>query len=171
MKKWVIICAFSFISLLSNAIEVTDTLALNLLSTSGSVDYITNNTDTSMIVSWSLGEITTNFLSTTDISLSQGFNQSVIMATGIYKNDKPESDISLYPNPTNSNLNIQFNSTESAYKLIRLYNSQGQFIQQWRSTGTTKVEIPLHNHNPGLYIIRIFNKNEEHIYSGKVIKR
>ncbi len=74
-------------------------------------------------------------------------------------NDIIESDInniivSVYPNPANDQLNIQFAPFDIHKKEIEIYNITGQLIYA-KISAFTREEINISEFNPGIYLIKI----------------
>jgi hypothetical protein len=85
------------------------------------------------------------------------------------KNDESDNDslISIYPNPTNDLLNIQFNVENNNMFAITLFDSKGIKIYNniLNFQNPIKLKIP---HNPGIYILKI--EDSVSSYIRKIIK-
>ncbi len=75
----------------------------------------------------------------------------------------------IYPNPTNNNLFIDFESLDSRVT-ISLYNSVGQQVGQIQNTEEPRLMVDLSNLSSGVYLIKIEDLTNKEIYFEKVIK-
>jgi alpha-tubulin suppressor-like RCC1 family protein len=92
------------------------------------------------------------------------------LANEIHTLDKAE--ISLYPNPTNGIVNIDYNLDNSSKITISVTNIQGQIINEIkvdRNSGTQTDSIDLSNQSRGMYFITLTNENSS--FTSKVVKR
>ncbi|MCC6722272.1 MAG: T9SS type A sorting domain-containing protein [Bacteroidia bacterium] len=71
---------------------------------------------------------------------------------------------SLYPNPANSVLRIEFQK-KFPYQVL-LYNNLGQLVSEYSNTGTGILDI--HSFSNGLYLLKIINKESGNIQTHKV---
>ena len=75
---------------------------------------------------------------------------------GIHNNDL--SDVKIYPNPSNSILNIELTSNVSQ---VVIYNYLGQVVLENNITDETLLHIDLRNYDAGAYLVRfITNKGQ-----------
>ncbi len=79
------------------------------------------------------------------------------------------SDISIYPNPSNKLITI-INNGNSTINQIELYSSTGTLIvKKYYNNNSDKVSVDISNVNTGLYNLIIYN-SEKRIFSQKIIK-
>lgn len=81
-----------------------------------------------------------------------------------------QQEVSLYPNPTSSVLNVQFkNYMNSNTESIKIYNSQGSEV--WSSAvNNNSFQISLTNlGGAGIYFFRIYDSNNEEILNRKIV--
>ena len=78
-----------------------------------------------------------------------------------------------FENPIDNKLELNINSLESQNLDIRIYDLQGRQMkaQTQYVNGLTKVVFDMSTMAKGLYIIQIVGKNNQRIYSAKVIKK
>jgi ELWxxDGT repeat protein len=76
------------------------------------------------------------------------------------------ADLTIYPNPVKSNLNISLKNNELIQQ-IDLYNLVGQKVYQKKVSSVKKVKANLSHLASNIYIVKI--KTENSIYSGKII--
>lgn len=107
-------------SILSAQIEKTP----SVLSSSGGF-----NKNENFSISWTLGEIAITTLQGESMALTQGFQQAFVKGTGIIKSET-NWNISVYPNPVQNELNIQFDLHESKDFLLEIQDVTGRVIMQ-----------------------------------------
>ena len=101
--------------------------------------------------------------------------QSVSCPTSPLSNEThtlDKAEISLYPNPTNDNVNIDFTLENSSTVSIRLMNLQGQVINQIKMDGISglqTVSLDISNQSNGMYFITVTSDNGS--FTEKVMKR
>lgn len=87
--------------------------------------------------------------------------------SSINENDfKTSIELSVFPNPTNDKVKFEL-QTNDKIKTIKIYNQNGQLIQQINKP--TETQIDFTNKTFGLYFIRIETENK--YYLGKVLKQ
>jgi hypothetical protein len=86
-----------------------------------------------------------------------GFILHINHNVGIEENDFTSS-INVYPNPVNSNLNIQFNDQFTKdYFQLELLNSIGEKVKTI-SISSNKLSVPMNAYSDGSYFLRLINK-------------
>jgi hypothetical protein len=84
---------------------------------------------------------------------------------------KNQFDTKTYPNPTSGKVEIQFlNENNETYELT-LFDSNGRSILIKRSTNKNSIELDLRNYNSGIYVYKLFNKRNETMSIGKIMKQ
>jgi hypothetical protein len=81
-----------------------------------------------------------------------------------------DENISVYPNPTQTGINIVYNGQEGDAVLIEITDLLGKVIDANFSVGLSKHYVPLNDLNSGLYLITL-TKDKEVIYRSKLIKQ
>ena len=123
----------------------------SLLSTSG--DFFSSG---SYSVSWSLGEIAIETFTQSENILTQGFQQSRLITTGIQKNTLQENQIQIYPNPASDKLYVRFNFDIMDLYQIEVFDLIGsKKISEKIRTSFEIVEIKLNDLEPGTYMLVI----------------
>lgn len=89
---------------------------------------------------------------------------SLALSNGLKNESFTNNEISIYPNPTNADLVIQFEKNVPV--TITFYNAIGQEIMTENAVSNQK--ISLNNLPSGLYIYSVLKDNQQH--SGKLIK-
>lgn len=120
-------------------------------------------------VSWTIGEIFTEALSSEDVLLTQGQQQPGLkIINGVEKNQLDYS-ISAYPNPTPDFLALAVLGTNDRDLTFAIYNASGVVVRNQEplrnNASVSMAEFPA-----GIYIIAIHNRNET-VKSFKVIKK
>ncbi|MEX1190762.1 MAG: T9SS type A sorting domain-containing protein, partial [Brumimicrobium sp.] len=107
------------------------------------------------------------------IGLLEG-NMSVILSRYTIKgiseegdvglNQETKNDFSIYPNPTNSILNIQ---SDKVIQKISVFNYLGELVIQ--ENGQALNQINVEQLNKGIYVIRMIGK-DGNVFNGKFVK-
>jgi alpha-tubulin suppressor-like RCC1 family protein len=82
------------------------------------------------------------------------------------------TNISVYPNPTNDIINVDYTLENSTKITIQITNIQGQIINEIkidRNSGTQTETIDLSNQSSGMYFITLTTENNS--FTSKVVKR
>ncbi len=124
--------------------------------------------NTSGSISWSLGETVTQTFSAGDYTLTQGFQQGDLSVTAIYEKTGIGVNISAYPNPTSSELFVEFESAASGKYSYRLIDEKGNLLEKGKIINT-KQRIAFENRHAGLYLLQIHEKSM-HVKTFKIFK-
>ena len=151
MKKILFILFASF-----PAIIAAQSLTPEVIASSGSTF-----TDGTSQLDWTLGEpATSSFTAGSDL-LTQGFHQPQLLITTI---DAIETiSVSVFPNPTISNLNIQFTDAK-AHCIAELYTAEGKLLISKAYTNTKEFQIEMATYTAGNYILYIKENNKKSSY-------
>jgi hypothetical protein len=60
--------------------------------------------------------------------LTQGFQQPEQLTTAIAENEVMQGDVSIYPNPSNGQFNISYNTLNGGDYSVRIFNGIGQVV-------------------------------------------
>jgi len=112
-------------------------------------------------ISWTVGEVVTETLTSTTHSLSQGFQQGNLVVTRILENLPVDFQIKAYPNPVSDILIIE--SKESGFE-FQLINNEGKVLRNGIIHSNLD-EIDFSEYPPGIYYLQI-EKHKTH----KIIK-
>lgn len=123
-------------------------------------------------LSWTLGELATETFVTTDLILSQGFQQGYYEVTAI---DDPLSKtigLKVFPNPAIDFINIQIEDQDVKKVKIELYNMEGKLVhnEEWVNNGTV-YQLHISNFNSSQYILRIIDEKKGAVQSYIIVKR
>jgi len=90
--------------------------------------------------------------------------------TTLSQTDFTENNFSLYPNPAENQLNINWNSVPNEDTQITIFNLVGQKVAEFTSNASLKTtSLPIQNLNAGMYILQI--QSSDINTSRKFIKR
>lgn len=125
----------------------------------------------SVHLDWTLGEVATTTLQESDLQITQGFHQPTYMVTSI--NDIPLDigQISLYPVPTSSNINMELTFQQERVIHFHLLDMKGQKIWSKEAQGQQIKEKFTLSHVPnGNYLMKISIDNTPYSQTFKIIK-
>jgi len=108
-------------------ITVTTTFAQQLTPTvvsSGGESFTGSN----LLLDFSIGEIATETLNTTGLSLTQGFIQGPDNNTGIEETLVNDNDLILYPNPATDRIYLQYNDPDTHPVKAEIKDLQGRTV-------------------------------------------
>ena len=117
-------------------------------------------------MSWTLGETVIETFSNASIVLTQGFHQSQVTVFGI-EPVGPDLDISVYPNPTSSVLNIDFGSFDKS-AIIHIADMNGKLIQ--KKTLSSNDILNIDHLASGMYLLDIKNEQNQTLKTFKIQK-
>jgi len=158
MKKTV-----GVIILISSLQSFAQSLSPTVVASSG--DYFSTS---SVNLSWTLGEVVTDTYIGTNNQLTQGFQQPTASFASV-EDFAPEVTVSLYPNPTDSwvNIEIQNNSENLNIKIMDL---TGKVIYTDIYQAETVKKINLENFANGIYFLEISNSENDKLKTFKIQK-
>jgi len=155
MKQLLFIAFFVFYNMAMQAQQH------EVIATAG--DYFKNSNGA---LSWTIGEVITETLSGSNVSLNQGFQQTNVVVTEIQKPILNNFEIDVFPNPTNDYLNIK-SSKEQTLK-YQLVDMNGKIIEQ-NIIENKSYKISLKYLLKGIYFINFIENNIE-VKTFKIIK-
>jgi len=82
---------------------------------------------------------------------------------------KTSTDISLYPNPANSEINVVYDANDDV-KTIAVYNIIGKVMSVYRVTGNS-ANLNLENIPTGIYFVRLMNTQGDVVATRKFTKQ
>lgn len=83
---------------------------------------------------------------------------------------KSVGDITMYPNPATSALNLVFDANADI-KNIAIYNIIGKQVNMFRVGGSTSASLNVENLSDGIYFVRLMNSNGEVVATRKFTKQ
>lgn len=120
--------------------------------------------DTNIDVNYSAGEAVIQTISNVNVSVTQGFHQSIDFIGGLNELNIGD-DLSLFPNPVSSTLNVEFseNASTSGYLEVFIFNANGQIVYSEASDvlqgNDGMIQLDLSALETGHYIIQIEDAN------------
>ncbi len=90
-----------------------------------------------------------------------------INPSSIEINDKKHHHVSVYPNPTNSCVNIDFENNINKDFKLKLFNTQGILVKSIEHRSSEKIKLDISDLSSGNYILQIIADNK--IYTVKKI--
>ncbi|MBA7554267.1 hypothetical protein ES705_46880 [subsurface metagenome] len=77
-------------------------------------------------LAWTLGELAVSTLSTTDMILTQGFQQPFLLDINAIDDPEFNWSVNAYPNPVSEILNLRFNIDKTMDLQLKLYDITGK---------------------------------------------
>jgi hypothetical protein len=90
--------------------------------------------------------------------LTQGFQQPEDFAVSITENEVPSGEMVIYPNPTNGQISLTFNSDGSQTNSIKIYNLVGQIVFAEKSEtiqGLNNQTFDISHQGQGIYMLEL----------------
>lgn len=120
-------------------------------------------------ISWSLGQTAIHTLNEGNNIITQGFQQSLLIITSIEELHDLNFSISIYPNPTQSYINLKVNRNNLEQFEYTIANLDGKIIKQGKFDNNP-LQISFTEFNPAVYILSV-NVREKQLKTFKVIKQ
>lgn len=127
-------------------------------------------TVTGISLSWTLGEPVTNTVSNGTITLTQGFQQPRLISTAIDDKLIPGLDLSVYPNPSSSILNLKAEGEGNLLLRYTLFSVDGKVLVAEKITQTT-TSIDMQRFANGNYLLQVGRKDGKPLRTFKIIKQ
>lgn len=156
---WIFLLSAVFILL----IRPSGLVAQEVVATDG--DHFINSSGS---ISYTIGEPVTETYSGTSTILTQGFQQSSLVVTGIFEPGGINYEITAYPNPAIEFVTVKVSSIETPDMQYLLYDSNGRLLLRGL-INDTETDIPFANYIPAEYILKIL-QNKTELISFKIIK-
>ena len=161
--KFIII---TFLLITSGLNVQSQSLTPEVITTAG--DYFSNSYAS---LSITIGELATETVSNSNNILTQGFQQSQYFTVDIEENKKNGFAVTVFPNPTNDILNIDFKTENDVNTSIQLCDENGKIlINENIKVLETSRKYDLKIFAAGLYFLKIKNDND-YLKTVKIIKR
>ena len=125
-------------------------------------------------LSYTLGEIAVSTLSTTNLILTQGFQQPTLIISSVNDPDEFDWSIIAYPNPVSDYLNVSFNFMDKQDIIIELSDITGKKVLFERYDGMIGKEeksVSFSNLKSGIYILNIYNTERTFLKTVKIQKQ
>ncbi len=123
-------------------------------------------------LSWTMGELAIETFTTTNLILTQGFQQGYYEITSIEDPLTKRIDLQIYPNPAIDIINILIENQDSKSIRIELYSIDGKLVtnEQWENTGSP-YQFQLNRFSSNQYILKVIDLDNGISNSFKIIKR
>lgn len=90
---------------------------------------------------------------------------------GIENINSNDLKVCVYPNPSMTKINIEFDKSKSEVRTINFYNNTGRIVEEIIiPINENKITIDIDNFPDGIYLFSLINKDGYKIFSGKFIK-
>jgi hypothetical protein len=122
----------------------------------------------SMIIYYTVGESATTTISNDSTTLSQGFHQPYLFTTAIEETFLP-GEVTVFPNPTASILNVQFDGVDLRNLSVSLHDFGGKSISYSAVTSATW-QIDLSDLSGGIYLLTVTDAENNKLNSFKIFK-
>jgi len=146
--------------------QQTDT---EVLASGGESHNVTGD----IILMWTIGETVIETLNDGSFILAQGVHQPGIKVSILSSNENFKAAISIFPNPTADNLNIQIEKSLPAGKShdikAELRDMRGKLVREVQFSGS-QYAMDLNLLANGIYILNLTSGNGEFIGSYKIEK-
>ncbi len=90
--------------------------------------------------------------------------------TAVHNVSKSVGEISLYPNPTNNDINVVYDANADI-KTISVYNIIGKTMAVYKPTAENSANLSLENVPAGIYFVRLINSKGEVVVTRKFTKQ
>ncbi|NND77901.1 MAG: T9SS type A sorting domain-containing protein [Flavobacteriales bacterium] len=163
MKTIITYCVLFFLALNTNLSG--QNMDQELISSAG--ETLANS---SVRLDFSLGEISIETASASNVILTQGFHQSVLSVTEVLEVGSKD-DIQVFPNPTQEYLNIQFTGNMDELGYARIYSLVGKMVfeDEIISTELTK-RIDIKHIKAGQYLLVISTDDDRILNTYRIVK-
>jgi len=148
-------------SLLAVIVKIAASQSISPYVIANAGDFFTDGTYT---LSWTLGEIAIETYTAGSNIITQGFQQpDYDYVTIIEENDTENLNISVYPNPANENLFIEYSTENETDVLIELTDLLGRrvlpAIQLTSSKAKNRYALDLNGLTNNMYLLRVISKD------------
>jgi len=126
------------------------------------------NTATGISLSWTLGETIVPTFSSSNLILTHGFQQQLII-TSVEENLESLVKITLYPNPAIDVINLVFDEPLDGEVQVTVMNFMGKLVRtDFMESAMVEKQIDLHDLPGGIYFLRLTKGKLSNVY--KVVK-
>lgn len=116
-------------------------------------------------ISWTIGELAVNTLSSGDLVLTQGFQQPFDIDVGVL-DQEVNWGIAVYPNPVGNELRIKFNTEKTDEFLIEVQDVTGRLVNQELHKEVHPGDIVLlktERFSEGVYFLKVYTKDRQQV--------
>ncbi len=152
-----------FLVIFAGSLATAQTIRNDVTASGG--DYAASG---NIVMEYTIGEPATETLNGTNLIMTQGFHQPLLVVTSVDEYDH-FSDVNVFPNPTSDKLCIDIPSQNDNAFDYSLYNNNGKLIGS-ESLTSGKNAITLKSYAPGMYVLKIQNNKSGQVSSYKISK-
>jgi hypothetical protein len=128
-----------------------------------------NASGTGGTVSYSVGQVAYEFVSSTGGAINEGVQQPYeFLTVGIIENNNISISYSIYPNPTTSTVNLKVENQSLENLSFQLYDINGKQLLKEKIT-SNETSITMGSYASGNYFLKVTDNNKE-IQTIKIIK-
>ncbi|MCB2195914.1 MAG: T9SS type A sorting domain-containing protein [Bacteroidetes bacterium] len=123
-------------------------------------------------ISWTLGELAIETFETSDIILTQGFQQGYFEVTSVGEPLSNNFDLKVFPNPATEYVMVELQSDEIKDGIIQMYDMNGRLVYNEKfnvTQGPNRIELS--DLSSSQYILKVSNSSGEVLQTFKLIKR
>jgi hypothetical protein len=121
-----------------------------------------------MNIYYTVGETAMTTISNDSTTLSQGFHQPYLFTTAIEETFLP-GEVTVFPNPTASILNVQFDGIELRNLSVSLHDFAGRSIS-YSAVTNANWQIDLSDLSGGIYLLTVTDIENNKLNSFKIFK-
>ena len=121
-------------------------------------------------VAYSVGQTVYSSYSNNSANVNEGVQQAFEIFTLGVEDQELNSRLSVFPNPTTENINLQIDNYEDQKMIYRLHNMQGKLLNTGK-VDTQKTQIKTEKLQAGVYFIHIVGQQKQVKQSFKIIKK
>lgn len=123
-------------------------------------------------ISWTLGELAIETFETTNIILTQGFQQGYFEITSIGEPLSNNFELKIFPNPATEYVMVDLQSEEIKDGIIQMYDMNGRLVYNEKFNvieGPNRIDLA--DLNSSQYILKVSTASGEVLQTLKLIKR
>jgi len=130
----------------------------------------TTASGSSVQLSWTVGETIIETFTGTTVIVTQGFHQGKLTITAIESEALPSITITVFPNPVNDKLKIEFSDFNTEKYFFELTDIKSRIVYKGMIV-TNPQTIDMNPVTSGIYLLRIGTLRKNHWQTYKVIKQ
>ena len=134
------------------------TLVNSVIASAG--DYQSNG---SISLSWTLGEVAVTTLTSGNYTLTQGFQQSWDLGVKV-EDVKYDWSVQVYPNPVKENLNVKFTLDKPREFSIEIMDITGKkiWVKKSQTINPNQImELDFSQYKHGIYLLQIYSSDQK----------
>ena len=163
MRHFQLLLAFNFLLVISYGQSISSSVIA-----SGGGSYEAGGIN----LSWTIGELAVETFTTSNLILTQGFQQGYYEITSVNDPLVKSIDLDIYPNPAIDFITIKIKNTDVKSVRLELYSIDGVLVvnELWENTGAP-YKFQVNRFNANQYILKVIDLDNKNTSSFKIIKR